>query len=370
MQNDIQNENLPENKNPYSKVKAELVRKTERTKTRLKKEINRAVKKISRKRSRKIKYIIAISIVALYALFSLVITLNEKFFKIKAIPEWHELYEMSGFSSSAYKGVHGDVAVHFIDVEQGDCSLIIAGDYTVLIDAGELSEKSTVITYLRSLDIEHLDMVIASHPHSDHIGSLGAVINKYGTDVLLMPDVSEEMTPITSSYENMIEAADKCGADIRFAAFGDVYTLMEGCTLEIIAPVKDYEDHNNYSIVCRLSYGENEFLFTGDIEELAERDIVDSGADISSDVIKVAHHGSNTSSLKVFMQAVDPDYALISVGSPNDYGHPHDETLELLGLLDIKVYRTDLNGDVVMFTDGKEITVVTQKDRGEKIADS
>ena len=370
MQNDIQNENLQENKNPYSKVKAELVRKTERTKTRLKKEINRAVKKISRKRSRKIKYIIALSVVILYALFSLVITLNEKFFKIEAIPEWHELYEMSGFSSSAYKGVHGDIAVHFIDVGQGDCTLIIAGDYTVLIDAGEVSEKSTVITYLRSLDIDHLDMVIASHPHSDHIGSLSAVIDKYGADILLMPDVTEEMTPITSSYENMIKSAEKRGTDIRFAAVGDVYTLIEGCTLEIIAPVKDYEDHNNYSIVCRLIYGENEFLFTGDIEELAERDIVDSGADISADVIKVAHHGSETSSLKVFMQAADPDYAVISVGSANDYGHPHKETLKLLELLDIKVYRTDWNGDVVMFTDGKEITVVTQKNRGDKLADS
>lgn len=306
----------------------------------------------------------------IYAVFSLVITLNEKFFKIDAIPEWHELYEMSGFSSSAYKEMHGDVAVHFIDVGQGDCSLIIAGDYTVLIDAGEISEKSTVITYLRSLDIDHLDMIIASHPHSDHIGSLSAVIDKYGTDILLMPDIAEDMIPITSSYENLIESAGKCGSDIRFANTGDVYTLMDDCTIEILAPVKEYEDLNNYSIVCRLNYGDTGFIFTGDIEELAERDIVESGTDISADVIKVAHHGSNTSSLKVFMQAVAPDYAVISVGELNDYGHPHKETLELLDLLDITVYRTDWNGDIVMFTDGKSITTVTQMNRGENIADS
>lgn len=270
---------------------------------------------------------------------------------------------MSGFSSSAYKGKDGDVAVHFIDVDQGDCSLIIADDYTVLIDAGEISEKSTVITYLRSLGITSLDMVIATHPHSDHIGSLSPVIDKYGTDLLLMPDIIEEMTPVTSSYENMIESAEKCGADIRFASAGDVYTLTDECRIEIIAPVNDYEDHNNYSLVCRLCYGDTEFLFTGDIEELAERDIVDSGTDISADVIKVAHHGSETSSLKVFMQAVDPEYAVISVGAANDYGHPHKKTLDLLELLDIDIYRTDYNGDIVFFTDGSKLSVVTQKKR-------
>lgn len=370
MKRSIQNEGMTENKNPYGKAKEELIRKSAKTKSRLKKEVNQAVKKISRKRSRKIKYTAIIVLAALYAIFSLVITLNEKFFRCEAIPEWHELYEMSGFSSSAYKDVHGDVAVHFIDVGQGDCALIIAGDYTVLIDAGEASEKSTVITYLRSLDINHIDMVIASHPHSDHIGSLSAVIDEYGADILLMPAVTDEMTPVTSSYENMIESAEKSGTDIRSVVAGDVYTLAEGCTIEIIAPVNDYDDYNNYSIVCRLRYGETEFLFTGDIEELAERDIVNVGSNISADVIKVAHHGSKTSSLKVFMQKVAPEYAVISVGSLNDYGHPHTGTVELLELLDIEIYRTDLNGDIVMFTDGNDITVVTQKNRGEKIDNS
>ncbi len=267
---------------------------------------------------------------------------------------------MAGFASSADKSGYSDVSVHFIDVGQGDCSLIIAKDYTILIDAGELSAKSTVLTYIRSLDIDHIDMVIASHPHSDHIGSLSTVIDKYGTDLLIMPEVTEEMTPVTSSFVNMVEAAEKCGAEIRFAEAGESYKVAEDCTIDFIAPVNDYEDHNNYSIVCRFNYGENSFLFTGDIEEIAERDILNNGADISADVMKVAHHGSRTSSLKAFIQNVNPEYAVISVGNFNDYGHPHSETLKLMELLNIELYRTDYHGDVVMYSDGKDITVVPE----------
>lgn len=297
----------------------------------------------------------------LYAIFSLIITLNEKIWKNEKIPEWHELYEMAGFSSSAYKGKHGDLAVHFIDVGQGDCALIVLDDYIILIDAGEYVEKSKVITYIRSLDIDHIDMIIASHPHSDHIGALSSVIDVYGTDILIMPEVTEEMTPVSSSFVNMLDSAEKCGAEIRFACIGESYYVSEKCSLDFIAPVADYEDYNNYSIVCRLNYGNNSFIFTGDIEELAERDIIDNEVDLSADVIKIAHHGSSTSSLKVFIQSVNPEYAVISVGSKNDYGHPHKEILSLLELLGISTFRTDYHGDIVIFSDGDELTVVTEK---------
>jgi len=231
-----------------------------------------------------------------------------------------------------------------------------------LIDAGEVSESGSVIKYLNSLDIDRLDMIVASHPHSDHIGSLSAVLDEFGADKLVIPKVSETMEPVTSSYLNMIESAEKCDAKVEYAKIGKTYTFNEGATLEIIAPVKDYEDYNNYSIVCKFVYENTSFLFTGDIEKTAERDIVENGSDLSADVIKVAHHGSKTSSLKIFMQAVNPDYAVISVGSPNDYGHPHDETLEILKLLDIKIYRTDRHGNIVMSSDGNNIEIVKEKD--------
>lgn len=349
-----------ENRNPYITEAETLEEETPKARAKLQKEIKRAIKRATRRKSDKIKIIIILVFAGLYAIFSLIITLNEKIWKDERIPEWHELFEMAGFSSSAYKGNHGDFAVHFIDVGQGDCALAVYKDYTILIDAGEISEKSKVITYLRSLDIERIDMIIASHPHSDHIGSLSAVIDRYGTDLLIIPEVTAEMTPVSSSFENMINSADKCGAELRFAEVGETLSVSEDFSIDFIAPVADYEDLNNYSIVCRLNYGENSFIFTGDIEEIAERDIVDSGADISADVVKIAHHGSSTSSLKVFLQSVDPDYAVISVGSRNDYGHPHDKTLDLLRLLEINLYRTDYHGDIVIFSDKTNLTVVTE----------
>ena len=350
-----------ENKN-LNNIKTEIIQEESSTaRIRLKKEINRAIKRATRRKSDKVKIIIILVFAGLYAIFSLIITLNEKIWKNESIPEWHELYEMAGFSSSAYKGKHGDLAVHFIDVGQGDCALVVYKDYTILIDSGEFSERSKVITYIRSLNIKHINMIIASHPHSDHIGSISSVIDEYGTDLLIMPDVADNMTPVSSSFVNMIDSAEKCGAEIKYADIGGSYAIDERCTIDFIAPVSDYEDYNNYSIVCRLNYDENSFIFTGDIEELAERDIVDNDCDIAADVIKVAHHGSETSSLKVFIQSVNPDYAVISVGKRNDYGHPHKETLALLELLGVELYRTDYHGDIVMFSDGNRITVVTEE---------
>lgn len=322
---------------------------------------------MKRSEKRNLKKLAIITFAVAYGIFSLVISLNERFFKIEAIPEWHELFEAAGLSDGAYTGSYGDVAVHYIDVEQGDSALIVAGETTVLIDGGELSAYSKVTSYIRSLDITKLDYVVASHPHSDHIGSLARIIEDYGAETLVMPKVSEEMTPITSSYVNMLEAAEECGSEIRYAEIGEKYSITKDCTLEMLAPVTDYEDYNNYSIVCRLNYGETSFLFTGDIEEIAERDILESGTDISATVLKVAHHGSRTSSIKAFLQAVNPQYAVISVGAPNDYGHPHDETLELFELLGIELYRTDLHGDIVLFSDGRNISIVKEKETKKNV---
>lgn len=352
-----------ENNNLYDTEDEIIVEETPKFRERLQRDIKRGIKRATRRKSDRIKIVVILVFAVLYAIFSLIITLNEHFWKNEKIPEWHELFEMAGFASAADKSGHGDVAVHFIDVDQGDCSLIIAKDYTILIDAGEISQRGNVLTYLRSLDIDHIDMIIASHPHSDHIGSLSAVIDKYGADLLIMPQTSEEMTPVTSSFANMIESAEKRGAEIRFAEVGESYKIAEECTLDFIAPVSDYDNHNNYSVVCRLNYKENSFLFTGDVEETAERDILNGGADISADVIKIAHHGSSTSSTKVFIQNVNPRYAVISVGNFNDYGHPHSETLKLMELLDIELYRTDYHGNIVMYSDGENITVVPEKKR-------
>lgn len=273
------------------------------------------------------------------------------------------MYKAAGLSgSSGELTAAGEISVHYIDVGQGDCALVKTDGMNVLIDSGEYTAAEDVIAYLSDMGIDRLDMVIASHPHSDHIGSMNRVIDKFGADVVVMPKLTAEMIPTTSSYEKLLKSVKKCGGKIEYAKVGSVYELAEGCELEIIAPVKDYDDLNNYSIVARLRHGSKSFLFTGDIEKTAERDILESGADISADVLKIAHHGSRTSSLKAFLQAVAPEYAVISVGSPNDYGHPHKETTKLLNKLGITVCRTDRSGTITFISDGESLRVETQKE--------
>lgn len=273
------------------------------------------------------------------------------------------MYKAAGLSgSSGELTAAGEISVHYIDVGQGDCALVKTDGMNVLIDSGEYTAAEDVIAYLSDMGIDRLDMVIASHPHSDHIGSMNRVIDKFGADVVVMPKLTAEMIPTTSSYEKLLKSVKKCGGKIEYAKVGSVYELAEGCELEIIAPLKDYDDLNNYSIVARLRHGSKSFLFTGDIEKTAERDILESGADISADVLKIAHHGSRTSSLKAFLQAVAPEYAVISVGSPNDYGHPHKETTKLLNKLGITVCRTDRSGTITFISDGESLRVETQKE--------
>lgn len=301
-------------------------------------------------------------LIGVFVLFAALITLNERLLHFSFLPKWHEIYEFFGLSGAAYGDLsEGEIAVHFIDVGQGDCALILAGETSVLIDSGESSASSDVIRYLNSLELDSLDMVIATHPHSDHIGSLSSVIGEFGAETLLMPELTEKMTPTTRSYEKLLDSAEKCGAKLEYAEAGVSYELSEGCYLEILAPVRDYDDLNNYSIAARLTYGETSFLFTGDIEKTAEQDILDSGADVSADVLKVGHHGSSTSSSRAFIQAVSPEYAVISVGSPNDYGHPHKKTTDLFEQLGITVYRTDRDGNVVWISDGKTLRVETDR---------
>ena len=252
----------------------------------------------------------------------------------------------------------GTARVCFIDVGQGDCTLITACGRNILIDSGEYEEYGTVARYLSDRGIERLDSIIMTHPHTDHMGSMYRIVERFGADSFIMPDV-KDLTPSFPLYVKLIEALGKRGIPVRYAVPGTKTELGENCRLEFLAPVSDYDDLNNYSVVTRFVYGGVSFLLTGDTEREAERDILESGADISADVIKVPHHGSGTSSLKIFVQAVSPTYAVFSVGESNDFGHPHSNITELYRKLGVSVYRTDMNGSVVFTTDGATIDVMT-----------
>lgn len=247
----------------------------------------------------------------------------------------------------------GILEVHFIDVGQGDSILIEADNTTMLIDAGENNMGTTVVDYLKNHGVDELDYVIGTHPHSDHIGGLDYVINHMTVDQVVMPDVVHT----TKTYEDVLDAISEKGLTITAPKVGDEYRLGPA-SFTIIAPgSSDYEDLNDYSIGIKLTYKNSSFLFAGDAGIRSEEEMLTCGIDLKSDVLKISHHGSEYSSEAAFLDAVQPEYAVISVGKDNDYGHPHTATLQALNDRGIKLYRTDEQSNIVFTTDGITISV-------------
>lgn len=252
------------------------------------------------------------------------------------------------------------VRVHFIDVGQGDSILIENGSEAVLIDAGENDKGGIVNAYLKNKGIEKLNIAVGTHPHSDHIGGLDTVLEKVPADEVWQPDIPDSAIPTNRTYEGLLDAIDACGAADYIVGPGDTVKVCGG-TLEVLGPVKLYEDLNDASLVLKFTFGEKSFLFTGDMEKPAEADLIASGADLDADVLKMGHHGSSTSSGNAFLEKVSPDVYVIQCGENNDYGHPHREIRQMLKEKNAENWRTDLNGHIVMTCDGKTITTSSQK---------
>ena len=237
--------------------------------------------------------------------------------------------------------------------------------YNILIDTGERDKAGTVFSYLRANGVDKLDFVICTHPHSDHIGGVSSLIGEIETGTIILPRISDEFTPTTESYTNLIKTIYEHSLDVRYPVPNEMLKLDDNTYITFLAPIGDYENLNNYSIVCKLVHGDNSFLFTGDIESDAEEALVRSGADVSSDVIKIPHHGSATSSSYYFLKNVRPEYAVLEVGAFNDYGHPDKDILQRYEEFGCKIYRTDYFGSVVLVSNGKNIEVFTEKNNAD-----
>jgi len=261
-------------------------------------------------------------------------------------------------SSDQYQEITGVLEIAFLDVGQGDSIYIcLPNGESMLIDAGESSESGSVIQYIKDNNAKDtIDYLIATHPHSDHIGGMSAVIEAFEIKSMWMPDIIHN----TKTFENLLDTIEESGLLINTAASGKTLFDYGNLKAEFIAPHGiESNNLNNYSAAILLTYNESRFLFMGDAEKETEAEIMAAGYDVHADVVKIGHHGSKTSSTKAFIQKVAPKYAVISCGKGNSYGHPADETLAIITELGIDVKRTDESGTIIFSCDGENISCTT-----------
>ena len=252
--------------------------------------------------------------------------------------------------------VSGDgLTVHFLDVGQADCALLECDGKYMMIDGGNVEDGQFVISYLQQQGVEELEAVVCSHAHEDHVGGLPSVLAVYPTKAVYAPT----KTYSSRVFDNFAYYTDQQRLEITIPNPGDTIDFGE-VSVTVLGPVKSYADPNDTSIVLRVEYGETSFLFTGDMEVTAENDMLDyweGRLDWQTDILKVGHHGSDTSTGYRFLHELTPEYGIISVGEGNTYGHPHKEPLSRLKDAGVALFRTDELGSVIVYTDGQEASI-------------
>lgn len=246
--------------------------------------------------------------------------------------------------------------VHFIDVEQGDSIFIeLPNRQTMLIDAGESYKGEIISNYIRKLGYSDIDYIIGTHPHADHIGGLAYIINNFDVGRIYMP----KAVSTSKTYENLLNTISQKGLKVTTAKSGINILNSENLKIDIIAPNSDsYNNLNNYSAVIKIVYGNRKFLFMGDAETKSENEII---SDVSADVIKIGHHGSDTSSGQSFVNKVNAKYAIIMVGNNNKYDHPYQTIIDRWANSGAEVYRTDKDGNIIVSSDGNSLNINTSQ---------
>ena len=250
-----------------------------------------------------------------------------------------------------------NLSVHFLNVGQADSAIVLCDDKVLMIDGGNPSDSSFIFSYLKhTLGIDHIDYIIATHPHDDHIGGLSGALNACTVGALFSPVVQYD----SKAFSSLTKYTQKQGIPICVPQVGDSFPLGSA-TVEFLSPQNAFDDLNDCSLVVRIAYGNTSMLFTGDAQFDAELAMVDSQQMLQSTLLKVGHHGSDTSCSLEFLREITPEYAIISVGKENTYGHPSEIVLNRLSDIGATVYRTDLHGTIICSSDGNKLSFSTEK---------
>lgn len=264
-------------------------------------------------------------------------------------------------ASASAKG--GQLTVRMLDIGQGDAFLLEKDGKFVMIDTGDIEHRDQIVALLHKYKVKEISKIIITHPHADHLGGMNAIFKNFKVDAIY----DDGMPADTGSYKNYLKQIKANKIPYHVLKAGDEVDFFDGVKYNVLGPVKVIKDQkgnsdfNNNSVVGRLTYGKFSMMFTGDAEKEEEKTILDKGGTLKSDVLKVGHHGSRTSTSPAFLKAVSPKDAFISCGQGNDYGHPHKVTLDKLEKAKVHVYRTDRNGTVTLTTDGSSYHIEKER---------
>ncbi len=276
---------------------------------------------------------------------------------ITAISNLYSDYKSFSAAKQAIAESKGLFGAHFIDVGQGDSTLLASpGGKYMLIDCGPTDNSRYLVKYLKDFGVESLEYLLITHPHEDHYGGAESIIENFGVENLIIHEAFANEYPYDMLIDELENSKYTDDAAVAFAKPGDTFEFAGCAQFMIIAPESpDKKDLNNASLCLKMIFGSTSFLFTGDAEKSLEREMLANGYNLSADVFQAGHHGSSTSNTKAFVEAADPKFAVISCEKDNDYGHPHKETLETFEENGVQVLRTDEMSDIVIFSDGENV---------------
>ncbi|QTM98990.1 MBL fold metallo-hydrolase [Sediminibacillus dalangtanensis] len=245
--------------------------------------------------------------------------------------------------------------VHFIDVGQADATLFLFGSYKILLDAGDWDNKD-VVDYLHSQGISQIDIAIGTHPDADHIGQLDKVVSQFEVGEVWMSG----NTSTSDTYQRVMEAIDSTQTGYEEPRMGDIFDIGD-LQVEVLYPASISGETNQESLAFKMSYGDIDFIFTGDAEKAQEQEMIDSATNLEAEILQLGHHGSNTSTSQAFLEAVSPELSIYSAGNENQYGHPHQEVIDRVRNVGADLYGTDAHGTIMVTTDGSSYQVTTHE---------